>query len=78
MRTSGKAAKELELRLLVVSQEVHTESGAHAIELSTWEAFAKRAKQRLSRITPAKARADLESVVAKMNASFGANATLPW
>lgn len=36
IRASGAAVKELEKRLLVRAQEVHTESGRHEIELTKW------------------------------------------
>jgi hypothetical protein len=78
VQARGKAAKELELRLLVASEEVHTESGAHALELTTWEAFAKRRKLRVPAKPSARARAELDAVLAKMNATFGATAKFPW
>ncbi|HYS53678.1 MAG TPA: hypothetical protein VER58_07945 [Thermoanaerobaculia bacterium] len=36
VRASGPASKELQLRLLVKAQEVHTESGSHATVLERW------------------------------------------
>jgi hypothetical protein len=39
---SGPAAKELLNRLLAVGQEVHTESGRHAMGLEPWNAWARR------------------------------------
>lgn len=78
VRTSGKAAKTLEQRLLVASQEVHTESGAHALDLLTWKAFARDMKVRLPRFSAAKSRAEIEQRVDAMNAEFDAKGKVPW
>lgn len=76
VRASGAAAKELETRLLVASSQVHTEEGAHALELVTWKRFAKDAG--LGRLpAPAAARAELEKALAAMP-STGKPAKLPW
>ena len=42
-RELAAAARELERRLLVHSEQVHTEHGAHARVLDTWERFLTRA-----------------------------------
>jgi hypothetical protein len=42
VRSSGKAAKDLEARLLVASRQVHGARGAHETELESWSAWAKR------------------------------------
>jgi hypothetical protein len=78
VRASGKPSKELELRLLVAAEEVHTDSGAHAVDLMTWDSFAKKANMRLPSISPAKARSQLEDLLSRMNAAFDAKGTLPW
>jgi hypothetical protein len=78
VRATGKAAKQLEMRLLVASEEVHTDSGAHAIELMTWQAFARRAKEHLPRVSAARARGELDALLARMNAKFEAKAKVPW
>lgn len=73
-RALAAAAKELERRLLVRSEQVHTESGAHARVLDTWERFAKaRLKGRLPK--PDAARAELEAAA---QAQGIADAALPW
>src|SRR5262245_48618753 len=41
VRASGAAAKDLDERVLCACKQVHTESGAHAIELTDWSAFAR-------------------------------------
>jgi hypothetical protein len=75
VRASGKAAKALEERLLVAGEQVHTESGAHASELSSFARFAiDRGLEALPSV--ADARAELERVVHAMPG--GASARLPW
>ena len=41
-KNAGELARELERRLLVHGESVHTESGAHAKVLETWERWAER------------------------------------
>lgn len=74
----AKAALELEKRLLVHSEEVHTESGAHAKLLSTWAQWGEAAKVPASGPSAAEARAHLEASVSAMNDSEGARIRLPW
>ena len=74
IRASGAAVKELEIRLLVHSEEVHTDSGRHAIELKTWTAWAKHAGTKPLRSTSA-AREQLEAAAAAIGADRTA---LPW
>ncbi len=74
----GAAARELERRLLVYSEEVHTESGRHAKQLETWEHWAAGAGISLGAMTAEEGRRMLEDAVAKMNQRFRANGRLPW
>lgn len=76
VRASGKAAKLLEQALLVASELVHTESGAHALELTSWKAFARREK--LVSMPYEQASAELEHTLNVLNDEFGTRATLPW
>lgn len=64
---SGAAAKELELHLLVVSAQRHTESGKHALVLESWTAWAKRARCKPLRDV-ARARAELEGAAQRIGA----------
>lgn len=74
VRASGAAVKELETRLLVHSEEVHTDSGRHAIELRTWTAWAKSTGTKpLRSISTARER--LEAAATAIGASPTA---LPW
>jgi hypothetical protein len=78
VRSSGRRATALAERLLVVCREVHTESGSHALELSTWDEFARRTELRSPPLSPEQARADLEEVLERLNREFGGRGRLPW
>ena len=73
IEASGPAARELDRRLLVISREVHTDRGAHAKIVESWQGWAKRAA-----VAPlgdaAVARRTLEDAAA----ALGPRATLPW
>ena len=76
LRASGTPAKALARALLVHAAQVHTERGAHATELQTWQSFRK--EHRLGRRRPvAVARLALESAVERALGA-GAVADLPW
>jgi hypothetical protein len=71
VRASGDAARELQARLLVAAREVHTESGKHATELSTWNVGAG-----FSPLPPPEAaRHILEEAVSALGATAE---VLPW
>lgn len=72
------AARELESRLLLHANQIHTESGAHAKVIETWDKWAKRAGFRAGAKNPAAARRFLEQRLAEMNEEFGGNGKLPW
>jgi len=78
VQASGKPAKALEKRLLVASQQVHTDSGAHALGLMTWARFADHHEVALGSQSPAAAQAELARAVAAMTSEFGGRARLPW
>lgn len=63
VRAHGPAVKELERRLLVRTEQVHTETGAHELAVRPWSLRARR-------MSPAKARAVLEKICAR--------GALPW
>jgi len=69
VQSSGDKVRELEARLLVHSESVHTERGFHMKNLRRWQS---------SDLKPAEARAQLEAVVARLNKQFNARGTLPW
>ena len=76
--SSGDPVRELESRLLVHSESVHTESGSHTKELQTWKSWAHRVKLGNVKLSSSEAKAQLDAVVARLNKQFSATGTLPW
>jgi len=80
VRASGDGPRELERRLLVLGESVHTESGAHAKSLSSWSQWRERlpAKSRPRTIPAAQGKRELEAAVRSLNERFSASGRLPW
>jgi hypothetical protein len=76
--TPGEAARELEKKLLIHAGEFHTESGAHAKRLETWETWAKRVSFKAETISTGDAQRKMEERVRKLNQQFEAKSRLPW
>ena len=76
-RAVRKAAKKLETRLLVLSREIHTETGAHARVLETWESWGQRIGVQAWK-GAGDGRKELEAVLSRLNEEFGAEGRLPW
>jgi hypothetical protein len=74
----GDAARELEKRLLIHSDQFHTERGMHAKLLETWEHWAKRTRFQPPTIPTEKAKRNWEDRLLKLDQQFGASAKLPW
>ena len=74
----AETARELESRLLVHANQIHTESGAHAKVIETWPTWAERARFRGKASNPASARQFLEQRLTQMNEEFGGKGKLPW
>jgi hypothetical protein len=74
VRASGPAVKELERRLLVHTEEVHTESGRHEILLQAWHAWSEHVGCKPAP-SLAQARDTLEAAVQALGAPLTA---LPW
>lgn len=75
-RARARAAAVLEKRLLVASDDVHTESGAHARQLETWQHWLAELPARTARVGVEAARERLEAAAAALGA--GTQARLPW
>ena len=71
-----KSVDALEYRLLAHVEQVHTESGAHARLLESWDRWRRRARHKGRALTPASARRRLEEAV--QSASAGVPLRLPW
>ena len=72
----GDIARELESRLLVHAEQVHTESGKHAKLLESWECWAKRVGYRARAQNSVAARRYLEERVAGIQRST--RNVFPW
>ena len=71
---SGPAVMELQRRLLLHAEEIHTPSGKHALAVETWQAWARRKKLK-PLASPEKVRAQLEAAARTLGAPISA---LPW
>jgi len=71
-------ARELETRLLVHTEQVHTETGKHARVIETWPSWAVRADFRARAIDPVIARQSVEQRLADMNKKYNGRGKLPW
>lgn len=74
IRAVGASVKELEARLLVTTQEIHTESGRHEIAVESWRSWSRRIKCIAIRSVP-RARKLLEEEAVKLGAPLK---SLPW
>ena len=74
----GDAARELERKLLVHAAQVHTDSGAHAKFLETWEHWVRRIGFTAASISVDEAKTKMEARLLKLNEQFKATARLPW
>jgi hypothetical protein len=74
----GEAARELEKKLLIHADQFHTETGAHAKLLESWEAWAARIGFRVGTMRLEKAMQKMEERIWKLNNQFEAKARLPW
>ena len=74
----GDLARELELRVLIHAEQIHTESGKHAKVIETWDAWAKRADFRPRANDPVTARRFLEQRLMSLNKKHNGRGKLPW
>jgi len=74
----GDAVRELEKRLLIHSEEFHSDSGAHAKLIESWEHWTSRIGFKHERMKVDKAKRNLNERIEALNGQFGASAKLPW
>jgi xanthosine utilization system XapX-like protein len=74
IRGVGAPIKELERRLLVTTQEIHTESGRHEMVLESWLAWSRRVDCTAIQSVP-RARKALEGAAVRLGAPL---TSLPW
>ena len=77
-KSISQATRELEMRLLVHSEQFHSDAGSHAKCLETWEHWARRAG--IAEKLPAadQAKAGFEKIVTALNQRFDGKGKLPW
>jgi hypothetical protein len=73
----GGATRELERRLLVYTESLHTERGAHTKRLQSWQHLIRRLKFAARPMTPALGKAEIERVAREI-ATPGRSVRLPW
>jgi hypothetical protein len=76
--SSGDVVRELEARLLVHAQSVHTERGFHRKHVQTWKSWADSVQLGAVALAPAEGKVQVEAAVARLNRQFSARGTLPW
>ena len=74
----SETARVLESRLLLHANQIHTESGAHAKVIETWDTWADRAGFRAKAKSPAAARRFIERRLNELDENFGGSSELPW
>ncbi len=74
----SEAARALERRLLVYSDEIHTERGTHTKILTVWARCPKVQGLRMGGRRAVEARGSFEQLIETLNAEHRAKATLPW
>jgi hypothetical protein len=74
----GDFARELERKLLIHAEQIHTASGAHAKLLETWDHWSKRKDVARSAIQADEAKGNLDERLRKLNDKFGGAARFPW
>jgi hypothetical protein len=74
----GQAVAKLENRLLVYGKQVHTESGAHAKALESWEHWVGRTGFVMQEMSVEFAKNEFESRLEELNLRFHAKGKLAW
>ena len=78
LEAKGNAVRELETRLLARAVSVHTESGAHAKLVESWEHWRQSVDFKPRRMRLETAKAHLEKIAATWEKQTGARVRLPW
>jgi hypothetical protein len=74
----GQAAAELEARLLVCAEEMHTESGSHAKLLLTWEQWCESRRFTPGSLALEEGKAQIEIAVLALPMAEPVRLSLPW
>lgn len=74
----AESVRQLENKLRVYSEQVHTQGGAHAKALESWARWSNRNGIESLNLTVQEAKRVFEDIVSEMNVRFSARAKLPW
>jgi len=74
----GDGVRELEKRLLVHSEEIHTAKGSHAKIIRSWRHFANEATIPIAPIDVERAKEKFETLVRQLNKESDSHGHLPW
>ncbi len=77
-KSLSEAIRTLEKRLLVYTESIHTETGAHAKILETWTGWAIRVGFTEKLAKPEQGKQVFEDILSDLNRKFAAHARLPW
>jgi len=77
-RLDSKSCLTLERRLLVHGGTLHTERGAHARVLESWDRWALRSGITGRRVSAARARDALDRALGAIRERYGGKGVLPW
>jgi len=74
----GDVVRELESKLLLRAEQIHTDSGKHAKILETWAAWTTRVNFKALSLKPEPARSFFEKRLLKINPEYQGHGRLPW
>ena len=74
----GNTARELELKLLIHADQIHTSSGKHAKVLETWDSWTKRIGFKAPALKPETARRFFDKRLQEINERHQGCGQLPW
>ena len=74
----GETVRQLQRRLLVHAEEFHTDRGAHAKRVESWERWAKRMGLSARKLKADRAKSRFEKIVTRLNQEHGGRGRLPW
>ena len=77
-KSLSESIRTLEKRLLVYTESIHTETGAHAKVLETWTEWANRVGFTEKLVKPEQGKKTFEDILTDLNRHFAAHARLPW
>ena len=77
-RSTSQPAQVLEAKLLVYSEQLHTEAGVHVRRLESWGHCCIRSGYAPARMPVPRAKQTFEDAVSSLNKTFQGHARLPW